>query len=632
MFTPSAHSNISPTTAKTMIVTTTMKLLFLYLLAVSVQAEARIHHGRQLLIQPGKRRSSNHSKPAYHTRSIYSTHRKVQQIGYDTPPFANLITRHHNNNKYPNSSSSKSCKTGGGDYGEIDYDDYDADLPYYGIGGKGGGKGKGYCAPTVSPAPSISSEPTDQPSVSNAPSSSPSTAPSPNPTASPSIQPTPSPSMKPSSSYAPSSQPSPFPTVSSEPSASASPTDELMVTVPVGGGDEDGSVGWDSTCVEKPKKGGTFQEQQLVFVYHLFVPSDYGLIENGEDDNTTIGASVSYQQPVDQVEERIHQGLVDHFMTCRIIDDDGFDWYIWSIFSMPQDVPLDEEPECVPDEATNDPPAPPDSKCVRVVAQLHMMAYFVSDVTSNDDSGDTRRRRLEPEGSKYDVTVADPKIMSSTGSYLGGSMFEGKYNDDSAVLQTTFKGFILEENVDDILGGGNQDGNNVAAATEELQAQNDNDRLITGFSILAVAILCFLAVLVVVVRRRHRQMHSNLEYAKQVDNMEMDPDDFFAPTVECDASHIDSYFGGDSPTSSFDNFQRENTSSSNYQHDVHNCSSATCEICRRYETLGPEFLSLPMANEKNMAIIADLADLEASPSMSARSNSRPYTTPDTVAM
>ena len=608
---------------KAMIVTTTMKLLFLYLLALSVQAEAGIRRGRQLLIQPGKPRNSDRSKQAYHTRSLYSTHRKVQRIGYDTPPFANMITRHHNNNKYPNSSSSKSCKTGGGDNGENDYDDYDADLPYYGIGGKG--KGKGYCAPTVSPAPSISSEPTDEPSFSNTPSSSPSTAPSPNPTTSPSVQPTPLPSVKPTSSQAPSSQPSPYPTVSSEPSASASPTYELMVTVPIGEGEEGGNIGWESTCVEQPKDGGTFQDQQLVFVYHLFVPSDYGLVEND-----AIATGVSYQPLVDQVEERIHQGLVEHFMSCRTMDDDGYDWYIWNVSSMPQDVPLDNEPECVPD--TNDPPAPPDSKCVRVVAQLHMMAYFVNGVTSNDDSGDTRRRRLlEPEGNQYDVTVADPQIISSTGSYLGGSMSEGKYNDDSAVLQTTFKGFILEDNVDDILGGGNQDGNNVAAATEQLQAQNDNGLLITGLSFVAVAILCFLALLIVVCRRRHRRKQIRVrEYAKQVNDLEMEHDDLFAPTVECDASHIDSYFDGDSPTWSFDNFQRENASSSNYQHDVHNCSSATCEICRRYETLGPEFLSLPMSNENNKAIIADLADLEASPSMSARSNSRSYTTPDTV--
>ena len=210
-------------------------------------------------------------------------------------------------------------------------------------------------------------------------------------------------------------------------------------------------------------------------------------------------------------------------------------------------------------------------------------------------------------------------------------MSEGKYNDDSDVLQTTFKGFILEENVDDILGGGNQDGNNVAAATEQLQAQNDDDRLITGLSILAVAVLCLLAVIVFAVRRRRRRLQSNLEYAKQVDKLEMEiDDDLFAPTVECDASHIDSYFGGCSPISSFENLQRENASSSNYQHDVHNCSSATCEICRRYETLGPEFLSLPISNKNNKAIIADLAGLEASPSMT--SNSRSYTTPDTVAM
>jgi hypothetical protein len=582
--------------------------------------------------------------------------RKTQAFDYDTPSIiaeSAIINRNHYN-------SDKSCKSGG-------------KGSYYGIGkgkgsssGGGGGKGGGYydCAPTVSPAPSSSSMPSATPSVSNAPSPSPSSAPSPEPTRSPSSPPTTTPSERPTSSLVPTMTPSWEPTVSVEPSSSASPTDVLMVTVPIeDGNDDDTMIGWESLCVENPPTAtnGTllFQDQQFVFLYHLFV--------NNTSINTMNTTMVtlppppsSYQSIVDEVEERIHHGLVEHFMTCLVTEDYEFDWYIWSIRSQPQDrvTPFgtnEYDYECVPDPTTNDPVAPPNSSCVRVVAQLHMTAYFVvvNRAGSNDNNSGSgrRRRRLEPEAEEGQqtpsaVTVADPEIMSETGKYLHTAMSDGDY-DDEIILQTTFKGFILEENVHDILGTGSGDGdsggNNIAAATGQAQAQNDDDRLIIGMTFVVFALLCLFALMAIIRRRRRRFIVAHLEYLKQKDDdnaTDLDQDfGMYSPTIECDDnSWLDGINGGGgfgstpvTRTTTMDSLQEEQLSSSNYQHDVHNCVSATCEICRRHETNQPIFLSSTVSKE-TLDILDDLEGLRQSPSMSSRSDKRSYSSADMVAL
>jgi len=310
------------------------------------------------------------------------------------------------------------------------------------------------------------------------------------------------------------------------------------------------------------------------------------------------------------MEQRIHEGLVEEFLTCNsdvnqdaVLAESSF--RITAVMSAPTDT-VNQTSVC---DTSNDPSTDVPTECWVVVAQLTMDAFFPS-----------LRRRLQ-------LTLADPQVLDAVGDYLNTSManddFIGSQEDDDAnvpvedrVVQVSFQGFLNVLNEDNSTSSGSGL-NNAEGSIAATSATGNNNISFGSAAIGGVALLLLVVALLAVSKNRYRQE----AYLHQLDQM-----DDLASEVSSQPSHV----LGDGRVhlvrdEEYDRFEAEEVAIEMElpaaHTDVHFCSSATCPICR-HRVLGPTFVSTSLS-------YADTQDLSPR-RRPIFPNGRHYEAPDTM--
>jgi hypothetical protein len=366
----------------------------------------------------------------------------------------------------------------------------------------------------------------------------------------------------------------------------------------------------ESTCISPEPSdvdGGNFNENQLlVFEYLLFIPVT--VLEN--DDKDVIVATM---------EKRIHEGLVQNFLTCNPVQGEKL-FYVWSISSNPPDF-ISSDP-CNSKLVAETNPTPPDgSKCIVVQAELNMRVYFPPNRRHRHlSSGITRI--LQPPS----TTSADHQVMAASGGYLVTAMSQGTFNDSKSILQTHFLAFITEEGGHATIDRGQL---NVAGANGQWMTQHEESRVVGGAITMAAAAVCFLVVAALALRRRKLRSDAFLRHIDDLSTFSDFEKDAFGRGTEI-ISDLDNnslgWFGEDFHDGMClrerDNRYGSNSAVSlDRQHDVHKCTSAFCVICLKQQS--PTFIA---SNSMNIPDI--LEDLRGGSSIVE--DSRSYTSPNTV--
>jgi hypothetical protein len=430
------------------------------------------------------------------------------------------------------------------------------------------------------------------------PSSHPSSAPI-VPSEIPTSEPTNTFSIEPSVSV--SEAPSLVPTVSEAPALSSQPTPEQFEA---GAESTPNGTYWETTCGGDPPVGSaSFQEQRLVFLYHLYVPDD----SHGE----------SVMETVDVMEGRIHNGLAQHFLSCTASSEEDptvrFD--IVSVTSSPPDIALFDD-QCVREESLMPSPVPPNSTCVVVVADLGMIAFIPPT---------TRRRHLRRYGRVLaSVTEANPQVLEASGEYLDDAMADGDF-DGGDVLRVIFRGFVLPG-----AGDGGVEGGGVppivAGANDELQTGKQDSNVSAGATAVAFAIICLIVVVGMALHRRKSRHDVYVRHLNEMESVtgdkEYDIDDRTTEIVANDSFDwtVQHYHDEDGRGA----LMTSEAGGLHYQHDVHKCTSAYCEACRSHEKAHTRFVRSSLGPE------AILTDLRYAPCIAESENQRPYTSPDTT--
>jgi hypothetical protein len=351
--------------------------------------------------------------------------------------------------------------------------------------------------------------------------------------------------------------------------------------------------------------GGIFKEdQRLVFEYLLFIPGT--ILENDEKDGI-----------VAIMEDQIHEGLVQNFLTCNAAQSEN-SFYVWSISSNPPDF-LSSDP-CDPKLVAETNPATPNgSKCVLVQAELNMQVYFLPIRRHRHlNNNNVIARILEPAS----TTNVDREVMAKSGDYLIMAMSQGTFNDDETILQTRFLAFITDGEGHATIDRGNL---NVAGAEGQLMSGEEKSRVVGGAMTMAAAAVCLIVVAILTLRRSKKRSDAFLRHIDDLSTFSGFEKDDFDPGTE---------IVGDLDSSSLGWFSEDlhhgiclqqgrgsNNANSLYrQQDVHKCTSAFCEICLKQQT--PTFIA---SNSLNIPDI--LEDLRSGSSIVG---DRSYSSPNTV--
>jgi hypothetical protein len=237
--------------------------------------------------------------------------------------------------------------------------------------------------------------------------------------------------------------------------------------------------GLESTCDYLPPSnlGGMMKPQRLVFLYYMYVPS------GTEEDKI--------QLKIRDVEQRVHKGLVEEFLTCDLsthpMNETADDFFIWSISSRPPDDL--SFGGCIEDNSNSASPPPENSDCIAAQANLGMIAFFPT--------------RGCCDNVLQSATNADGRVLKVTGDYLDSAMKSHDFDDD-VVLQSQFKGFVIP--------GDPSSGPNVAVANQRLQSNQKPSRIGAGATAMALACLCLVVVVLLTIRRRKRRAEQYLQH------------------------------------------------------------------------------------------------------------------------
>lgn len=372
-----------------------------------------------------------------------------------------------------------------------------------------------------------------------------------------------------------------------------------MTTVRVSGTNSTGSES-QSTCTSpQPSEadGGYFnQDQLLVFQYFLFIPNI--VLETDE-------------KVVSIMEDRIHEGLVQNFLTCNAARGEQ-SFYVWSISSSPSDTIFSDN--CDPDLVASIVETPPDeSRCVLVQAELNMEVYFPR-VRRNLHLTNITHRILRPAV----TTSADPQVMNESREYLDAAMDEGAFSGEED-LRMFFLAFIIEREGHVTIDRGPL---TVAGAEGQLMGNRESSRVVGGAMTVAAAAICLIAVAVLALRRRKQRSDAflshvdNLSTSSDLNKDELDRDTEIVG--ELDGGSV-GWFGEDCQDRDARNSWSE-AECLEYKRDVHKCNSAFCEICLKQK--GPTFIK---SNYLNVSEI--LKELRYESSIV---EDRSHSTPDTV--
>jgi hypothetical protein len=344
--------------------------------------------------------------------------------------------------------------------------------------------------------------------------------------------------------------------------------------------EEDGIL--ESTCVNDPP--GDTSEQTFAYNYNLYLSS-------------TVVSDDQVNNQVDSVERRLHLAIASNFLTC---DFETTNFQVSSLSSAPQDV-------IVTDQAcdTSEDPTPPDgAACFVVRAGMSAQVYF-------DGS---RRQLQEPQ------TQVDQGVLDAFRDYLQTTMADGELLTLEIVM-LSFQGFF---NVN--LDAGNttpDDRGDIVAGVQSSGNVNasDGNPLAVGSSVVAFAAAALVVVAIVAIRKRNGRRDAylkHLEELSQVSEISLDERGGLgvAPRVYLVNEEDNNV---DFDLDSLDENMRE-TEEEYMQHDVHQCASATCPVCRG-RTIQPTFLSTDLEHEMRQQL---------GPTRFHPNKDRSYRTPDTV--
>ena len=366
-------------------------------------------------------------------------------------------------------------------------------------------------------------------------------------------------------------------------------------------------AGLQSACIDpQPSKvdDGTFNEDLLlVFEYILFVP---GTVLENDEKNRIVAI----------MEDEIHEGLAQNFLTCNAAQGDE-SFYVWSILENPPDF-ISSDP-CDSELVAETNPAPPNgSKCMLVQAELNMHVYFPPIRRHRHLNNDDIKRILAPAS----TTNVDHEVMAVFGDYLIRAMSEGTFNDDERILQTRFLAFITEGEGHATIDRGVL---NVAGAEGQLMSGDKKSRVVGGAMTMAAAAICLIVVAILTLRRSKKRSDA---FRRHIDDLstfsDFEKDDFDTEIVgDLDCSSL-GWFSEDFQTGGIclqvDKDGSINANSLNRQHDVHKCASAFCAICLKQQT--PIFIASDSLNVPDI-----LEDLRSGSSIVG---DRSYSSPDTV--
>jgi hypothetical protein len=333
---------------------------------------------------------------------------------------------------------------------------------------------------------------------------------------------------------------------------------------------EDSGEGRVSTCEATPPSSGTTQEQTLAFQYNLYITPE----ANATD-------------AVNTMEIKLHLGTAPRFLVCDFGDVNAA-FHIVSVNSNPEDT-VDSE-AC---DRSNDPNPSVGTQCFVVNAEMTMQAYFPS------------RRKLQE-------TDAIPDVLDESADYLEASMANGDFVG-GYIVQVSFQGFVNAQQQEEreIPPG---DGGGVA---------NGNSNVVVGFALIAIAAMCLMVVTVLSVRYRHSRRDADLIHLdglSQVSDLSAGSEKPTSRTLPLSSDgKVELVMQDDYEVDILD---EEMEYEIQLHHDLHNCASATCPVCRNRESQ-PHFISTDYVDQE---ILADLADLR----VRSFSNKRSYITSDTV--
>ena len=394
------------------------------------------------------------------------------------------------------------------------------------------------------------------------------------------------------------------------------------------------SSNWESKCrLEFPvadNKAGSVtatKEQWLVFQYRLFVAPNTTITMNG---NTSMIA---------EMETRLHAGVSRYFLSCTI--EDPFEdrrFSVWSIDSNPPDslyAETCEEVDLLLLPSSNTANARlDDSRCVVVQASLKFNVYFPPNTRRVVRRGIRRdlytqrhpNRVLAPQQDHVSfATDADPVVIQAAGEYFTNAMNAEEFNDPEqrGVRQTQFVGFVMEDN-NPVHGstirnnneeGGDASANTIALATQQRhnKQQDKTNTVLAGTIAIAVAAVCVLVVIVLVFRSRKRRSDAYLKHIEEhsiySDTSSSNEDASIAYLVQDDTTLL---------RDDDDDVGTAQSRTSTERQDVHHCTSAYCEVCRRQQQYArqhandPIFISAPVSSAAVLAALVPLPDLATS--------------------
>lgn len=307
----------------------------------------------------------------------------------------------------------------------------------------------------------------------------------------------------------------------------------------------EGAGGSLTTSCRVPPQDGVFRRETLAFQYNLYIVE---------------GANIEEQVGI--VEDRLHRGMSERFLSCDY--ETAATFHIVSLSSDPEDT-VDEDEAC---DVSNDPEPAQDSICYVVTGAMMANIYFPQE-----------RRTLQT------TTNASPEVKIATGDYLATSMSSGNFQGGE-IVQTSFQGFIEDE------GSSNGGRGNIAQITDNRTTNVTDSPVALGSVIVGMAILVLLLVLLVTSRRRTKQ-HS--AYLKQLDQMsfsEEDTNESHETLGDGDRQVMwvkDAGEPNDSVSTSLSAIL-DMTGEISTRHDPRTCRSPSCPACRRDRNMNPTFV------------------------------------------
>ena len=269
-------------------------------------------------------------------------------------------------------------------------------------------------------------------------------------------------------------------------------------------------------------------------------------------------------------------------------------------------------------DTTHDPPISNNgtaTKCGLVNAEWSLTVYFPS----------VHRRSLH-----NGTTNASPEVLKAVGDYLKHSMNNGNF-DTEDIVQVTFQGFVNTQAAaggsstgDTGVGGG---GSTIAGATGSSYSQPSNsthNRLAVGGVVVGMAAIVLIVMLVAGSRRRKQRQEAYLKHleAMSVSDLSYEqPREYLADgkvkMVLDDSAFSSNDESGEVRLSGV--ILRDLDTADGDRHHVHNCSSATCPVCRNRE-LNPTFIHAPsrgysISDVQRLREVMDIRDSYRTPDM-----------------